>query len=259
MKLNIPTFKTQKELFQFIVDNEELLITQKKSEIKLADGVGFNTIVLKDFNQTKSTPEDLLKKEEFKVTVVINTTNIMDSHKDVHIPGLWDKSLQENKRIMHIQEHKSHEFDKIISSGNDLKAYTKSYTWKQLGLNAKGKTEALMFDSNVKKERNPYMHEQYAKGFVDNHSVGMQYVKLITCINDEDYPVQKENWDKYFPEVINGDVAEKSGIFWAILEAKAIEGSAVPSGSNPITPTLAIKNEVVVSEQEKGIRKFLDI
>ena len=35
--------------------------------------------------------------EEIRVNVIINTTNIIDSHNDLHLPGLWKKSLQENK------------------------------------------------------------------------------------------------------------------------------------------------------------------
>jgi hypothetical protein len=38
--------------------------------------------------------------------------------------------------------------------------------------------------------------------------------------------------------VANQDAAEEKGFFWAVKEAKVIEGSAVPLGSNWITPTL---------------------
>jgi len=47
---------------------------------------------------------------------------------------------------MHLQEHKSGSFDKIISSGADLKAYVKDYSWKDLGYDAEGETQALIFE-----------------------------------------------------------------------------------------------------------------
>ena len=107
------------------------------------------------------------------------------------------------------------------------------------------------------------MFEQYKQGYVDNHSVGMQYVKLRMCVNDKDYEKGKEAWDQYIDQVANKDVAEKQGYFWAVLEAKAIEGSAVPNGSNPITPTLSVKNEVGggVEDTKKmmAIKAFLNI
>ena len=181
---NLPEFKTDKELFDFIVDNEQQIFAQAKSQIKYADAFSHLSIPLKEGLSNKSTAEEnqaaLLEKDVLNVKAVINTTNILDSHKDVHIPGLWDKSLKESSsRVLHVQEHKSREFDKIISSGNDLKSYTETVSFKSLGYNFKGSTEALTFDSKVRKDRNSYMHEMYAKGYVDNHSVGMIYVKII--------------------------------------------------------------------------------
>ena len=41
---------------------------------------------------------------------------------------------------------------------------------------------------------------------------------------------------------INPDVAKENGYVWLVREAKKREGSAVVWGSNPITPTLYIKN-----------------
>ena len=73
-------------------------------------------------------------------------------------------------------------------------------TWKELGFpRIKGETQALIFKSIAEKARNEFMFEQYAKGFVKNHSVGMQYVKLVLCINDEDSGAEYEAWEKYYP------------------------------------------------------------
>jgi hypothetical protein len=249
-ELSIPVFETKKELFDFIVKNEGILIDQKKSQLKKADAVSFVSTIATSLKTNKSAAVSLLDKSELDALLIINTTNIMDSHKDVHIPGLWDKSLKENKRIKHLQEHKM-AFDMVISDGDNLKAYTKSYNWKELGYDAAGRTEALVFESKILKSRNPYMHEQYAKGHVDNHSVGMRYVKLVTCINDEDYGAQFEAWEKYYPQVVNQAEAEKSGYFWAVTEAKCIEGSAVVNGSNFVTPTQSLKQEN--KEQSKYI------
>jgi hypothetical protein len=116
-------------------------------------------------------------------------------------------------------------------------------TWKELGYKYEGDTEALIFDCTIVKERNEYMAEQYAKGRVKQHSVGMQYVKLSLCMNSESKwdKEEKENWDKYYPQVANKDEADRYGYFWAVTEAKCIEGSAVPLGSNFATPTISIE------------------
>ena len=52
----------------------------------------------------------------------------MDSHKDVHISGIWDKSVRENKYIMHLREHQM-KYDYIISDDKDLNVEVKEYSW----------------------------------------------------------------------------------------------------------------------------------
>jgi len=240
----LPKFSTEKEFFKFLVEKEDLIFSQAKAQIKEADAMPFLSQPLKEIFSNKSYEEEtafLMDKDVIYVKPVINTTGILDSHKDVHIPSLWNKSLEENKRIIHVQEHKSREFDKIISSGEDLKAYVEETRWRDLGFDFNGKTEALMFDSKVRKDRNAYMHGQYAKKYVDNHSVGMYYIKLATCINDKDYSVQFENYEKYEQYVVNREALDVNKYFWAVLEAKVIEGSAVPNGSNWATPTTSTK------------------
>jgi len=252
MKLDIPNFETKKELFAFLIEKKDILIYQKKNSTKFADGIGHTSL---GFDYEGAVTKDSGISEDrtsIKVKAVINTTNILDSHGDVHIPGLWNKSLKENKRIMHVQEHQSSSFDKIISSGEDLKASVKTMSWKSLGLDAIGSTQALIFDSVVKESRNKYMFNEYKNGHVTNHSVGMRYVKIELAINDKDYEKEKDFYDKYITQVVNSDDAEKLGYFWVVTEAKAIEGSAVPMGSNPITPTINTKNEPSLLQLIKG-------
>lgn len=240
-KIEIPEFTNKSDLFKFLVENKSTLIAQKKAAIKYADGILFvgSGLSVKD-KAVKAGAVDVEEINELNVKAAINSTNWLDSHMDVHLKGLWNKSLKENKMIMHVQEHKSYEFDKIIAEGDDLKAYVEEMSWKDLGFDLKGKSEVLVFESKVKKERNPYMFNHYAKGYVKNHSVGMRYVKLMLAINDENYPTEKEIWDKYYPEIINPEVADQKGYFWAVKEAQVIEGSAVPLGSNVVTPTLSV-------------------
>lgn len=247
---DMPKFDSKEKLFDWLAENEGDLIYEAKGTIKEADALEIPAMEVMDIERpttSKSVVDSGFEMEpevdgQIKVRVVINTTNIMDSHKDVHIPGLWEKSLKENKRIKHKQEH-GHRFKDIISDGDDLKAFTKEYEWKDLGYDVEGKTQALVFDSIVKRERNEEMYNAYKRGYVDNHSVGMQYSKILLAMNSdkEEHAQYKINWDKYYPQVVNKADADKAGYFWPVLEAKAREGSAVPDGSNHITPTLSRK------------------
>jgi hypothetical protein len=149
---------------------------------------------------------------------------------------------------MHLQEHEL-KFDHIISDGGDLTAAVKDYSWKELGYKYEGTTQALTFDSAIKRSRNPKMFEQYSNGWVKSHSVGMQYVKIALCVNNKEYKEEYNNWQKYISQVANQQAAKDLGYFYAITEAKVIEGSAVPIGSNPITPTQETSTEPLKGTQ----------
>lgn len=236
-------FPTKKAMFQFMIENKETLVAQKKAIDKKADAFVYQPIIVNDKpliqNKADENTIDPISIDSLKVVVVINTTNFLDRHGDVHLPGIWNKSLSENKAIMHLQEHEM-EFDKIISDGEMLKVYTKTYSWAELGYPYEGYTEGLTFESTIERKRNEFMLKQYANGWVRNHSVGMRYVKIDFAINDEDCPNEYEAWKKYYPQIANKEVADEKGYFWYVLEAKVIEGSAVPIGSNSATPTISV-------------------
>lgn len=235
--MKIPHFNTRKELFDFLTEKKGEIIAYRKEIIKHADGIPYTPVTGGGIEI-----KQLKDSKVVQVKAAINTTNILDSHGDVHIPGLWDKSLQENKRILHLQEHKL-EFDRIIAEGTDVKASAEMMKWKELGYDFAGSTQVLMFDSTVREEVNAKMAKMYRDGRVHNHSVGMRYVKMVLCVNDDDYGAEFEAWEKYYSQVANKQQADESGYFWAITEAKVIEGSAVPLGSNQMTPTISVKGE----------------
>jgi len=240
MRLEIPDLKGA-ALFKFLTDNEKSLIAQKKYELKQADAVFHSGIVENDKGlAVKANAGALLAdKTELTVTSVINTTYWYDSHGDVHVDGLWKKSLSESKGLYLLQEH-SMSFKGIIS--DEVRAFTKSIAWQSLGVNREGYTEALVFESRVKQSRNDYMFGQYRDGHVKNHSVGMRYVTIDLALNDENYPAYKALWDKYIDKIANRADVEEAGFFWPVTQAKVVEGSAVPIGSNVITPTESVKN-----------------
>jgi hypothetical protein len=241
-------FDTTNDLFDFVKacpDNINKLIKEKKASIKLADAVLFspsNEYITKTGIKEAGLidkAEPTLSEGQIMVRAIINTTNVLDSHDDVHIPGLWKKSLQENRYILHLQEHER-KHDKVIS--DNLKAYTKNVSWESLGYSFAGNTQALIFDSIVSKERNEFMYDQYLKGYIKQHSVGMKYVKMYFCVNsgDEWATSYKDNWDKYIDQVVNRKEAEVEGYFFAVTEAEVVEGSSVVFGSNHITPTISV-------------------
>lgn len=249
-------FSSKEEMFKAIVENKSAIIALKKSAEKHSDGFTFGYVdkadagyIVKSNNPV--TGEDIT---EIKVKVVMNTIGLLDSHGDVHIKDIWKRTLSHSNKKLHLQEHKR-AFDAVIS--NDAEAYVKTVSWKSLGAEYEGSTQALIFETVVKESRNKEMFRQYKNGWVNNHSVGMQYVDIKVCINsDERWAAEyKKNWDDYIDMVANKEDAEAVGYFWAVTEAKLIEGSAVLFGSNYVTPTLEnnMKSDQSPSEQESLI------
>ena len=258
MNFNIPTeLTTKEEIFKYLKDNKSLVMQQKKSAIKRCDAVSYS-VPFYEKNSDYETKEvgatiDAVNTGFIALKFVGNTTNLMDSHLDVHIPKLWNKTLSDNSHFLHLQEHEM-DFDKVIH--NRMTAYVKTVSWKSLGANYEGSTQALFGDSLAPIDRNAFMVEQYRKGYVENHSVGMRYKNLVTCINSEEkyYIEEKANWDKYYPMVANKDKADEQGIFFAVLEAELIEISAVVKGSNSITPTISVtESKEAVIDTSKNI------
>ena len=240
---------TREEEIKYVFTNKELISSKKKNAIKRGDIIAFSPISEENINkEVIKAGVDLstMDMDTLRAKLVINTTNVIDSHMDCHIQGLWTKTLSESKTLYLLQEHEM-EFDKIISDSvnDDLVATAESISWKKLGYPYNGETEALIFDVQIKKDVNEYMFNLYKKGRVLNHSVGMRYVKMFLCIDSDEayYSSEKANWDKYYSQVMNKEVADEKGYFWAVTEAKVIEGSAVVKGSNEYTPVMEIEIE----------------
>lgn len=236
MRIVIPEFSDQKALFDYLVTNKSRIIAQKCSLNITSEAFKCGLMMggASDADVEKGMPAIGDDATKMKVKLCINTTNYMDSHRDVHLPGLWNKSLKETKNVYLLDSHKA-DFDNVIS--DEVIAYTQTISWKALGYpEYEGKTQALMFDATLEQDRNPKMFKQYRKGWVRNHSVGMRYIKVEMAINSKDYPAEKAVWDEYFPEIVNGDEAKALGYFFAVKEARFFEGSAVLRGSNDKTP-----------------------
>jgi hypothetical protein len=245
-------FESKEDLFKELIANKKELIAIKKSITKNADAVSYGYIETVSKNAVDKAIASADLPDTLDVKVVINTTNFLDSHGDLHINGIWNKSVADNKTFLHLQEH-IRDFSNVIS--DSAKGSIQIMTWKQLGLPYQGKTEALIFESTIDRLRNGFMLKQYANGWVKNHSVGMRYVDMELAINSEaEYDKEyKELWDKYYPVVANKELADERGYMWIVSQAKIVEGSAVVMGSNSATPTLETKEDVEPSKDTLDI------
>ncbi|MDB0602757.1 hypothetical protein PL373_16810 [Tenacibaculum maritimum] len=237
MRIKIPEFKEKKDLFAYLKQNKAQLIAQKSSMPIYSEANSFpiTKINVKTTVSKSNEPvnEDL---DVLKIKVVANTALWLDSHMDVLLPDCWEKSINERKHLIpHLHDH-IHKIDAKIGEVADI--YSSNLSFSELGIKGTGTTQALIFETDVIKFYNEKVFNQYKMGKINQHSIGLRYIKLDLAINDEDSEKEMEFWNKYIGQIINPEIALERGYFWVVQEIKLLENSAVLFGSNEITPTL---------------------
>ena len=219
-----------------LVKNKSELISLKKGTIKIADICEISNKE-QAHKALSTTYNDDLNSGVIKRDIVANTYYWMDSHNDVHVGNTFKNSISQKSadKIFHLHDHEHKITAKV---GKFLDIYEKQVNWNDLGVSKSGQTTVLIGSSNIEKELNEQVFKMYLNNEVDQHSVGMQYVKIGLAVNDEDYKEEKALWDMYYPMLGNPQRADEKGYFWVVSEAKLIEISAVLMGSNPLTPTI---------------------
>ena len=203
-------FKTKKELFITLKANEEKIISLKKATIK--HSVGCNHALTTKENEAVKGISGL--KEGF-VYAIIDTTNIMDSHNDVHLPKIWNNSLKEQKgRVFYVTDHDL-KINSVIAFPKDVNMSVKNMSWTDLGEAYEGETQALVYEiskANIQHEGALKIIEEK----IDiEHSVRMQYVKMDLALDSEEKEdkAYKKIFDKHIDKIANKDVAIEKGYF----------------------------------------------
>lgn len=238
MKLKIDETLKGKELYQYLIANKSSIIAKKKSmpfdadpftaDVKVYTGKKSGT---KDANNN-----DVLDPDTIKVSVVANCCYYCDDQMDVLIPDSAKRTINNNKAfIHHLHDHK-HEVTAIV--GDIIDITLPDIKWTDLNVEFPGTTQVILMDSFVRKYYNKQVYQLYKALKINQHSIGLQYVRLELAINDPEYKEEYALYQKYINLIANKDFVEKRGFFFAIYEIKLLENSAVLWGSNPITPVL---------------------
>jgi len=244
------------ELFAHLKANKQKLIQEKTLKVKFSDSCVATPEILQRVTPKESgtkaadtnTEQPSTESDSILVKVVANTANWMDSHSDVITADAYSASIfKRGTSIPHILDHK-HSVTSFV--GDVQKVYTEQLNLKDLGLSQEGSTTALIFETNIRKDYNPEVFKFYANKKINQHSIGLMYQELRLAI-DSNAPEDvsyKDVWDKYYPNVINKDQADKQGYFWAVTKVDVMENSAVLFGANELTPTLELSSKSLESE-----------
>lgn len=243
--IKVPENLIGKELFAFLMANKMLLINQKCSFPVKSDPGNFPYSISKS---KKAPVKKALGEQsviiddngEVDIVAIANASNFIDSQMDLLLPDCWKKTIKESgpagkNRIWHLKNHKQNT-DGVVGKITSL--YSQDYSLVDLGLNMVGTTQCLVMESTVKEALDDKCFDMYSDKMINQHSIGLQYVKMDLAINDPNYPVEFDIWNKYFAQIINKDIATQCGYFWVIYEIKLLEVSAVLWGANELTPCI---------------------
>ena len=234
-------FKDKAELFAALKENKQLLIDSKKAAVKFSDGILSKGIKL------DSKKFDI---PDGKIAAVINTTKYLDSHNDLHVDGIWSRSVSDNQgKLYYVSDHNLEVGSVIVYPGN-LEVKLMDLSWSELGADFAGKTQALVYLFEEKDIVSEAARQAIERKAPVQNSVRMQYVNYSLAMDspDADFKEEKAEWDEFFPMVANKERAVEMGYFWVVKEAKIYkEGSMVLSGSNDITPMNYGKSEPAVA------------
>ena len=250
------SFKSKNEVYDFLAKNESKIIQAKKGVIHESaykfknDSLAFSTKHLM-INKIESLKGEIEFKEDFYYPI-INTTNVVDSHGDVHLNGIWKKSAKEkNRKTYYVFDHELKSLS-IIVKARDVEIKVIKTTFKALGYDMDGETEALTFVFN----KDSVIHEK-AEDFLNDeemqNSVRMRYIDVVLCMNSDktEHKEYKKNYEKYIGEVSNKEDLNELEYFYAVKEAEIVsEGSLVPLGSNRFTPIKYFKSKNIEPSQD---------
>ncbi len=232
------SFDTKEALFAKMRANVDSIIDLKKADIQKSCEKGTSVTaksldLLKFTDQTKG-----IKIDDNFYYIAVNSTRILDSHDDLHIDGIWKRSIKEQQGKNYLCVDHELEIDSVVTKKAYVEMFTAMIPFSLLGKDYKGDTETLIY----KIPKNKVIHQK-AKDWLDSGdeieaSVRMQYVTIEFAMdsNHPDDATEKQRYDEFLPYIANQSDFEYIPYFFVIKEAKNVrESSLVVFGSNSTT------------------------
>lgn len=248
-------FLTKEELFAELKSNKDLIIDAKKSEVYKSCDKG---------QSVKATSLDLIKFSDQNKAIkidenfyyfAVNSTRILDSHEDLHIDGIWKRTVQDIQGKNYLVEDHELEISKVIARKEHIEIFTAKVPFSLIGKPYEGNTEILVYKVAKDKIKNEAIKEWLDSGDSIECSVRMQYVTILLALdsNNPEDVTEKKNYDDYINLIANKNDFDYISHFFIIKEAKNLkESSLVLFGSNSSTGVVQNKEIEAVLDTSKN-------
>jgi hypothetical protein len=240
-------FDNKEDLFKALAENESVIIDAKKSEIYKSYEKGLQVVSEQKLIEKALNSEEnkAIKFDSNYYYFVVNSANYLDSHKDVHLKGNWNKTVKEKQSKNYLIWH--HDFSKvenIIAFPEDIEMFTANISWKLLGKNYEGETYCLIYKVAKDKIQNKTIKEWLELGKKLQLSVRMQYVKVLIAFksDEKEYEEYNKNYNEIYPLIVNKSDFKEEDLLWVygVKESNNVmESSILPYGSNDATAEIS--------------------
>ncbi len=247
------SFDNKEDLFKELVKNEKPIIDAKKSEIyfscnKVLQNFNNQSFIEKAFIDA----EKAIKFDSDYYYFVVNSADILDSHKDVHLDGNWNRTVksQQGKNYL-VWAHDFKNPQNILYFPEDVEMMTAKVDWSLLGKNYEGSTYCLIYKCRKDKMQNDDVKDWIEEGKKLQLSVRMEYIKVEMAFKSDnpDYAKYNKVYEEIYPKIVNKDEFDSIDYFYAVREAKNImESSILPFGSNPATREISSQKGIDTSK-----------
>lgn len=249
-------FHSKDELFQYLRINHDRIIAAKKAQIYKSCDKGLSLI---------ARPLDQLKigisEKQFNIDpdfyyIAVNSTRVLDSHEDLHLDGLWKKTIKDQVGKLYLVFSHSLDPEKTIARKEHIEVFTSTVPFSIINKPYEGDTEILIYKIRKDKVINQFAKEWLDSGDEIQASVRMRYIDIVFALDSdakEDVKF-KQNFDELFPLIANkNDFENDIMFFWGVKQAMNVfESSLVLFGSNPSTGQVNEKRGPQISTLENN-------
>ncbi len=248
-------FKTKGELFKALRDNKDDIIAMKRAQILKSheknQGLKVNFL---DTNKLNTAVKGIDFDDNYYY-LAVNSTRVLDSHKDVHLDGIWNKSVKEQQGRNYLVLDHELKVSQTVVKKEHIEMIIADIPFAMIGKSYDGNTQALIYKFPKDKIINKDAKAWLESGDDIEASVRMQYVKISLAMDStlkEDVDEKKE-YDSQLEKIANRDEFDEIDYFFTVYEAKNVsESSLVPFGSNGAT---GIINDVKDIQADKSLEK----
>ena len=258
-------YSTKEELFKALKENKDKIIGIKKKTIY----TGYDALHPESSKQIVSNSQIKLKaidkavtKDLFKDTdyyyFAVNTTNVLDSHNDLHVKGIWNRSAKMQSGKNYLVDTHSLTIKDVIAYPEDVEIFVADIPFKSIGKDYEGNTEALIY--KVKKDAviGTEIKDAIESGKTMQASVKMQYVQMEIAMKSdaEEDKEELKTYNEYKDQIANiSEFKEEPLYFFVQKEAKNIhESSLVPFGSNSATGKINVDSSSGTQQEKETVK-----